>query len=74
MANEVQVGRSPRMETVASSVVGTRELNRSAKRTLRLSQIIQGDDYLGEHSATRLGPTRFYRMSPTRGIAITCFW
>src|ERR1700760_3891288 len=37
---------------------GSRELNRHAKRTLGLRQIIQGDNDLGKHKATRLDPTR----------------
>src|ERR1700722_11003468 len=37
---------------------GSRELNRRAKRTLRLRQIIQGDNDFGKHNATRGEPTR----------------
>src|SRR5579859_1399589 len=40
------------------SIAGTCEVNRRAKRALRLRQIIQCDDYLGEHIATRVKPTR----------------
>src|SRR5580693_2839482 len=35
-------------------LAGTREFNRCAKRTLRLRQIIQGDDDPGEHKETRV--------------------
>src|SRR5260370_42555908 len=37
---------------------GLREFNRRAKGTLRLRQIIQGDNDLGKHKATRGEPTR----------------
>src|SRR6266851_6358291 len=53
---------------------GSREFNRRAKRTLRLRRIIQGDNDLGKHKATRVEPTGLYRMSPARAAAITCFW
>src|SRR5258705_6375897 len=54
---------------------GSRELNRRAKRTLRLRQIIQCDNDLGKHkSDSERNRHGLYRMSPTRAVAITCFW
>src|SRR5260370_875742 len=53
---------------------GSRELNRRAKRTLRLRQIIQCDNDLGKHKRLERNGHGLYRMSPTRAVAITCFW
>src|SRR3954465_1681105 len=53
---------------------GSRELDRSAKRTLRLRQFIQCNNDFGKHSDSRETGHGLYGMSPTRAVAITCFW
>src|SRR5580704_16543827 len=42
----------------------SREFNRGAQRTLRLRQIIQGDNDLGKHKATRGERTRTLSYEP----------
>jgi hypothetical protein len=57
--------RHPHSSLMEQSDIGPsceQSINRGVKRALKLGKIVQGDDYYGEHSATRPSLAYVYRM------------
>src|SRR5437879_1046939 len=55
-------------------IAGARDFNRRAKRALRLRQSFKATTILEDIKRLEWNRHSLYRMSPTRAVAITCFW